>query len=168
MDFSAAVMAGGLMSAGWSLEVGPGMWLGAEARIGWISVGAELRGLFPATAVRYASSRRDSDLNSISGLLVPCVRWKILLGCVVLEAGELTFTKPTSSSNFSDVLVGTGLRAGVAIPLFLGFSARGFAELSIRPHNPAVAVSDQTAGADSMWRLAVVNGFFGVGLAWSP
>lgn len=169
MDLSAAVMAGGLMSAGWSLEVGPGAWLGAEARVGWVSLGAELRGLAAATALRYVTSSRDSDLNSLSGLLVPCARWKILLGCVVLEVGQLVFTKPRSASgDYTDLLVGVGPRAGVDIPLFSGFSARGFAEMSLRPYNREVTVTDGSPSATQEWKLPLVNGFFGVGLAWSP
>lgn len=171
MDLTLTVMAGGLMSAGWTLDVGPGAWLGFEVRHDWLSVGAEMRGMFPAAALRYYDSPPDSDLLSFSGLFVPCARWKVLFGCLMVELGQVTFTVPggLDFKEVSDVLFSFGPRVGVDVPIGRGFSARGFAELPIRPYGPAANITDLDDPNDTVrsWELPYVNGFFGVGIAWS-
>lgn len=171
MDLTVTVMAGGLMSAGWTLDVGPGAWLGFEVRHDWLSVGAEFRGMFPAAALGYYNSPPYSDLLSFSGVLVPCARWKVLFGCLAVELGQWTFTLPggISARERSDVLFGAGPRAGVDVPIAAGFSGRAFAEMLLRPYAPRGNIIDLGDPNDAVrvWQLPVVSGFFGIGIAWS-
>jgi hypothetical protein len=170
MDLTLAVMAGGLMSAGLTLEVGPGAWLGFEVKRDWFSIGVEVRGMFPAAAQRYFASPPNSDFFSFSGLLVPCARWKWLFGCAFVEAGSFVFTIPGGSKgDYSNLLLSVGPRAGVDVPIGAGFSGRAFADLAIRPYLPGVTVTDLNDPDQPTleWRLPLASGFFGLGIAWA-
>jgi hypothetical protein len=146
VDITAAIMAGGLLFAGSTVDAAPGGWLGVEGRLAWVSVGIEARGI-SITADPHDLSSSGTDLVRFSGLVVPCFRWKVLLLCGFVETGPLTFSMPRG---FVEEPAGAplsfGPRAGIDIPLLGGFAARGFADLTIHP---------------------AVAGFLGGGLAWS-
>jgi hypothetical protein len=77
---------------------------------------------------------------------VPCLRWKVLLGCGFVELGQLTARMPGGFESAPFGVASFGPRAGIDIPLLGGFSLRGFADLAIHPQ---------------------VTGFLGAGIAWS-
>jgi hypothetical protein len=164
------VMAGGIATVGWTLEVGPGAMLGAEVRRDWLSFGLEARGFFPAAAQRYYASPPNSDLVSFSGLFVPCARWKWVLGCAFIEAGAFVFTVPYGSKgDYSNLLLRFGPRLGADVPIGRGFSLRAYADLAIHPIRHGYDVTDLNDPAKTVrvWQEPRVSGFFGVSLAWS-
>jgi hypothetical protein len=166
------IMGGGLITAGWAAVVGPGAWLGGEVKWEKFSIGIEARGTFPTEAQRYYKSPPTSDLFSFSGLIVPCARWKWLLGCGLVEVGQWTFTVPNSpQGNNSDLLLSIGLRGGVDVPLAAGFSIRGFADFAFHPYINGVNVDDLSAPGFPKpvrsWDESWVSGFFGLGVAFS-
>jgi hypothetical protein len=168
MDLTAAVVAGGLMTAGLSLEVGPAAWFGAEAIRSSFSIGIELRGVFPAAALRYHTFR-TSDLQTFSVLLVPCGRWKWLFGCGFMEIGAFTFNVPDRPQySYSSVMAAVGPRFGVDVPIAEGFSVRSFADLALRPEFSSVGIKDEGHPDQPtyFWTLPVISGFFGLGMAW--
>jgi hypothetical protein len=165
-----AIMGGGLLTAGWASVVGPGAFLGGEVKWEKFSIGVEARGTFPTQAQRYYKSPPTSDLFSFSGLIVPCGRYKWLLGCGLVEVGQWTFTVPNDpKGNASDLLLSLGLRGGVDVPLAAGFSIRGFADFAFHPLAPYVDVTDHTDPSQSIrtWQLPWISGFFGLAVAWS-
>jgi hypothetical protein len=164
------VMAGGIATVGWTLEVGPGAMLGAEVRRDWLSFGLEARGFFPAAAQRYYASPPNSDLVSFSGLFVPCARWKWVLGCAFVEAGAFVFTVPYGlKGDYSDLLFRLGPRLAADVPIGQGFSLRAYADLAIHPfrHGREITDLNDPEKPVRVWQEPRVSGFFGVSLAWS-
>lgn len=147
MDISAAIMAGALAFTSPDLSPGPGGFVGVEARVGWLSLGAEARGIFFDGGTS-ALAAATSGSAGFSGLLVPCLRWKVLLGCGFVGTQGLTFSTARGFETAHDgAQVFWGPRAGVDVPILGGFSLRGFADLTIQPQ---------------------IGGYFGAGIAWSP
>jgi len=166
------VMGGGLITLGWTLNVGPGAWLGGEARWDQFSLGVEARGMFPESMARGYVLETLSDLVSFSGLVVPCGRWKIFFACGFVEAGVVIYTAPGRADgrgDVSDFLFAFGPRAGLDIPLARGFSIRTFADLPIHPYLPVGVITDGDDPNKTVHRVGVpiVNGFVSVGLAWT-
>jgi hypothetical protein len=168
-DVRLTVAAGGLFTAGFADVVAPGVWLGFSAQRGWLSIGVEGRGAFPAPALTYAPGR-SSLVTTLTGLVVPCARYKVLSGCAFVEAGSLLFTIPGNASAETAPLLTLGPRAAVDIPIAAGFSARVFAELALHPYLPAFRVRFTTAPDSPIvrWVTPIASGVFGAGLTWSP
>jgi hypothetical protein len=164
------IMGGGLITAGWASNVGPGAYLGGEVKWEVFSIGIEARATFPEEAQRYYKSPPTSDLYSFSGLLVPCARWKWLFGCGFVEVGQFTFTVPNDpKGDARELLFALGPRGGVDVPLPEGFSLRAFADFAIHPYAPREDVTDLSDPAHKVrpWDFPWVSGFFGLGIAWS-
>lgn len=167
-DIALTVAAGGLFTAGFASEVGPGIWLGFSAQRGWLSIGLEARGVLPAATITYEPGR-SSYATTTSGLLVPCARYEVLSGCAFVEVGSLLFTIPGHSSAETNVLFALGPRAAVDIPIGAGFSVRVLAELALHPYLPVFRVRT-TAAPDApiaRWVAPIASGVFGAGFTWS-
>ncbi len=161
--------AGGLFSRrGFAAEVGPGIWLGFSAQRGWLSIGMEARGVFPAVTLTYEPGR-SSYATTTSGLLVPCARYKVLSGCAFVEVGSLLFTIPGHSSAETRVLFALGPRAALDLPIAAGFSVRVLAELALHPYLPVFIVRTTTApdAPIARWVPPIASGVFGAGFTWS-
>ena len=169
LNLGLTVAAGGLFTAAFASEAGPGLWLGFSAQRGWLSVGIEARGVFPAAAITYEPGD-SSYVMSTSGLLVPCARYKLLSGCVFVEVGSLLFTVPGNASPERNVLFALGPRAALDVPIGAGFSVRVFAELALHPYLPVflVRTSTEPDAPIERWVTPIASGVFGAGFTWSP
>jgi hypothetical protein len=161
--------AGGLLTAGWTADVGPGAWLAASAREGALSLGLELRSAFPAPALTYAPNHTASA-TSVSAVAVPCAHWKLVAGCVFAEIGAHFFLVPGSDMPLiSEALVALGPRLALDVPLGAGLSARAFADLAVHPYLPIFSVRVTSASDTDVrrWTTPPISGLFGLGVAWS-
>lgn len=167
-SFTTTVLAGGLMTAGWTAELGPGAWLGFEVKRHDFSLGLEGRGLFPARTIRF-EPHLTSDAATFSGLLVPCAHWRVLAACAFFEAGSYIFTIPGRAPGVTDTLLSLGPRAALSAPVAAGFLVRAFADLAIHPYAPIFGVRLTTAPDSPIerWTTPIVSGFFGLGIGWS-
>lgn len=162
MDITPVLLAGALLSAGFTADPGPGAWLSGELRFGdSFSAGAEARVLFPSRAVPSAGD--PFDVTAATLALVPCYRWKVLLGCAVADIGFLALGGVTSPAG-EPVLatLGVGPRLAVHIPFAERFGVRIFGDLRIAPI-PTRARFIDTGGR---WESNVASGLFGVGLSF--
>lgn len=167
-DVTLTAGAGSLLTVGFADEVGPGIWLGVSVQRGWLSLGVEGRGVFPAPAITYEPGR-TSLITTLSGAIVPCARFKLLSGCAVVEGGSLLFTIPGIASAQTSFLFGVGPRAAVDLPIALGLSARLFAEATLHPVQPVFYVRRTTAPDSPLiqWVAPVASVIFGAGFTWS-
>jgi len=168
IDFSVTLMAGGLLTAGWSEDVGPGAWLGFQVRHQWFSMGLEARALFPAKTLTFGENI-TSNVATFSGLLLPCAHWRVIFGCAFFEVGSYIFTVPGRKPAVTDTVLSVGPRAGIDIPIGAGFTVRGFADLAIHPYAPVfgVLLTPDPDGPKAQWQTRIVSGFFGLGVGWS-
>jgi len=169
-----------LMSAGYTANVGLGFQLGAELRSAKdesdiFRLGLEIRGLVPGIA--YARDRLDPkvldtipqelDVSQLSTQLVPCVRWKYLLGCGVAQLNVVFMQN--KGGMVSDWAFGFGPRLGLEVPFAERFAVRAFGEALVTARVAGVDYGIPPPGDDGspnvVWRQSVVSGFFGVGLS---
>lgn len=162
MDLSVAVMAGGLLSANLTADPGPGLFLAGELHKDWFSGALEVRVLFPSRVVA-EPTKFEYDYTAITGALVPCARWKVLLGCAVFDVGMLIAGGDVSFADSSVIAtLGIGPRLAVHVPFAERFAVRAFADLRFAPV-PSVSTFIDTG---AKWQSEVVSGLFGVGLAF--
>lgn len=180
MDPTLGLVAGGLLSLGFTADVGPGFFLGGEAH--WrreedwgFQVGAEARLVIPTKAgfapTNPGVSQADArlDLMVLELAVVPCARYKWVLGCVfiapgmTLDFGPLTETPewggPGSGPTF---LFGVGPRLAADIPLTERFGVRAFADLRFNPGLPPTTYTVNKLY--KVWEEPVVSGFLGLGI----
>lgn len=163
MDVHAVVMAGGLFSAGLTADPGGGFFVGGEAA-GEILRGAlEVRVLFPSRAVQEPTKQAFS-LTAVTAALVPCARWKVLLGCAFVDVGMFIGGGVTAPPPGIPVIatIGLGPRLAVHVPFAEHFAFRAFADLRIAPAPSQVRFVD----TGTTWQSNVVSGLFGVGVAF--
>lgn len=174
MDVAINLYAYGLMTVGLTANVGPGVGLGASVRGEIFSLGLEARGVFPATIVAHDAFAPKSTVTSIpvsydasqwSALLVPCARWRYLVGCGVFQGGVLitdaALRVPKRTHLFGDVALGP--RLGFEVPFAERFAVFGFGEamFSLLP----TGEGDVFDNINVVWERPRVTGFFSVGLA---
>ena len=170
VDPSLSLILGGALSAGLTLDVGPGFFLGGEARwrsfdqVGF-SVGLEVQTLFPATAYRFDYGAR-LDITQIALAAVPCLQYKWFSGCAFGDVGMLI--AGGVGNRFPDGAVvmtaGFGPRLGFQIPFAERFMVRGFGELRVSPINSGVDFTGPDAG--KKWDNPLVSGLFGLGISF--
>lgn len=166
-DFRAVAGAGPAVGLNVAAQPALGYWLSAEARGERWSLGVEMRALLPARALDLGGAALD--LASATGLVVPCLRWRWLGGCAVIEAGGVFVTGPAASAptGLASAMLGLGLRARVDVPVTAGIEVRAFGDLLGYP--AVLSAQGTTAGGESFSfdaprRVAVV---VGLGLARS-
>lgn len=173
-EVHAVIAAGGLAGFNYAADPAPGFWLAGEARAASWSVGLEARGMFPARAFTLANGAAGADLASFSGLLSPCIHWKGLGGCALLEAGgALLAGAAATGATLVAPLLGLGLRARLDIPIAAGIQARLFGDAMA--HLPAAADGNDPTGpggADTPVPFSLeaprpVSAFVGMGIARS-
>lgn len=166
MDLSIAISAGALLTAAFSADVGPGVWVGAGLRGGPFAVDLELRGILPAKAFAREpydpknprTTVQQLDVSSFTVNLVPCARFKYLLGCGVLQAGAL-FESGSVHSFSVDRQLAVGPRVGVELPFADRFAVFGFAEVLITLDQRAFSFTY----ANVKWAESTGTVFFGAG-----
>jgi hypothetical protein len=176
MDLTIALSASALMTAGFTADVGPAFQIGAEARYqDWFSLGLEVRGVLPSRI--YArrvldkslpSSERYVDASQVTGLLVPCFRFKVYFAaCAVGQVGTIISQSPVAT-----VLAGSfalGPRFAFELPLGERFAAFAFGEALFA--TPATGFDFDLGGPNGepapnvAWDQSVVSGFFGAGFS---
>jgi hypothetical protein len=149
------------MSIGYGLDVGVGVAIGAEWRpIESFSAGLELRGIAPSKVEQWGSAEPRLQLKAtmLTGLLSPCARWKVLMGCAALEAGTVYFdTNPTTWWP----RVALGPRVGADVPVGERFSVRVVGDLLF----PLLRNQVQPAPSAITFEDPVVSGFVTAGVA---
>lgn len=162
MDLSFALSAGALLTANLTSNVGPGVWIGADARVKVISVGIELRAVLPSPVFL---GTHDADYSQYLAHITPCGRYSYFFGCVVAGAGMQVI----ADSNYPSAGPNSGIfpalqlggRLGAEVPF--GDSpvgARLWGEVLYT--NPR---SDFSYVAEGLkWQRPDVSAFFGLGL----
>jgi hypothetical protein len=166
-DFRAVVGAGATVALNLAADPGFGFWLSAEVRGDRWSMGLEMRALLPARAFEVAGGSALAQASA-TGLLVPCLRWRWLGGCGIVEGGGVFVTGQgiTASSGLTSGLLGLGVRARVDLPIAAGFEARLSADLMGYP--VALAVQGSAGGQPSSFEAPRrVAGLVALGLARS-
>ncbi len=164
-----ALAAGGLVTAGWTADAGPGAWLGASARFDGFSFGVDLRSTFPARTLTFDATH-SASATTVSAVALACAHWNLLAGCAFAEVGAHLFLVPTPHTPIvPDALVALGPRLALDIPLTAGLSVRAFADLAVHPYLPifTVRVVTPAGSSERRWTTPVLSGLFGLGIAWS-
>lgn len=162
MDLSFALSTGALITANLTSNVGPGVWVGADARIKVISVGIEARAVLPSPVFL---GPYDFDYSQIVGLVTPCGRYSYFFGCVVAGAGaqilrDSNYPSPSPDTQASPLLQ-LGGRVGVEVPFGdTPLGARAWGEVLYM--NPPTTFTYDERGYK--WRREDVAAFFGLGL----
>lgn len=168
--FSVSLALGGVMSLNYSADPGPGVWINAELRpIEMISIGAEVRGLFPSRVVadmpvdptKPFGTPKEPDVSNLSGMLVPCFRYSWLMLCGVAHLG-LTIAQ-TPGGRTSLPIMGLGPRLGLEIPFADRFFVRAQGDVLFNFTNNGLELYDENL----RWAQNLVSGFLGVGLGVS-
>lgn len=179
MPFTISLSGFVLVTAGLTADASPGFQLAAEARSNTeefdapsFRLGLEFRGLLPSKA--YAREPVDPklgtipgelDVSTLTGLLVPCVRWKYLFGCGVAEGGVL-IAKGYTDTNYAPTFR-LGPRLGVEVPFAERFAVRAFGEALFAAYTTGFEYTVTTSGKDPnvAWDYPLAVGFFGLGLS---
>lgn len=156
------LLAGGALSLGLTADPGGGAWLGGEVRVGEVfSAGMEARVLFPSRAVQEPSNE-PFELTAVTFALVPCARWKVLLGCAFADIGMLIGGGVTVPSGIPVLATfGVGPRVAVHVPFAKRFGFRAFADLRFAPV-PSRAIF----ASGGRWESSVASGLIGVGFTF--
>jgi len=161
MDWTYVVSTGALMTVNLTSNVGAGAWVAGEGRYGPLSLGLELRGVFPS-AVNLGPY--DFDVSQMVALVTPCGRYSYVFGCVVAGvAGQIHHDSDAfgvGAPATIDGILTVGARLGVEVPFGDSmFGARAWGEVlyaapGVRQHYPK----------EREWTSPNVSGFFGLGL----
>lgn len=157
-----------LLSAGFSANVAPGFQVEVGLRTKVFSLALETRMLFPSSTS--ASEVLDPtgprpypqkfDVSELASNLVPCVRWKFLAGCGVVQAGVLFNDGPNDGLR-TERQFAFGPRIGIDFQFYHRFAVFGFGEALFAPDQRSFSYS----GANVRWTQPLATGFFGAGAA---
>lgn len=172
MDPSPVLVGGGLLSAGFTADAGPGFFVGGEVhfrrREAWgFSVGADVRAVLPAKGGLRARDGNPLDISLIAVVIAPCVRYRWVMGCVFVDPGGTVAGGPGPLSfqenNPMLFVVGVGPRLALDVPVLERASLRAFADLRVSPLRADLGyVIDRV----SAWTQPRVSGFFGAGVSF--
>lgn len=160
-SFHAVIAAGPMVAFHLAAEPARGLWLSGEARSERWSLLAEVRATFPTRALTLLDGRSTLDLSTLGALLAPCVRWRWLSGCALVEGGGVLVaaalrgattsraTAPALAGGYvASGLLGFGLRARLDVPIAAGIEARLFADAIAYPIGLTLAGDDPTDPTD--------------------
>ncbi len=174
MDLTIALSASALMTAGFTADVGPAIQIGAEARYqDWFSLGLEVRGVLPSRIYARGvldktnpySSERYLDASQVTGLLVPCFRFKVYFAaCAVGQVGTIITQSPVDSHILGSFALGP--RLALELPLGERFAAFAFGEALFATPSDRVGLrpgrAERRAGAqrrmDAIGGVGVLRG----------
>jgi hypothetical protein len=165
--YSLGFSAGALMTVGFTANVGPGAYIGAEFRpVKMFSIDLEVRGIFPSYVVaskpidptQKASPPVKPDVSSVVAMLVPCFRYSWFLGCAVGYAGNTIFNTPLTTP--LGLSYGLGPRLGVEIPIGERFAVRAWGDALFDLGQPRFLITN----VNLSWKQDLVSGFFGAGV----
>lgn len=171
MDPSLSLIVGGALSAGLTLDVGPGFVVGGEARwrkfdeVGF-SVGLEVQTLLPTKAV-VDFAGQTVTVTQVVVAAVPCLQYKWFSGCAFGDVGMLIAGADGPlyfSGNGVLATAGFGPRLGFQIPFAERFMVRAFTELRISPVDTGWRSSVTAPGVE--WGNPLVTGLFGLGVSF--
>lgn len=173
MDLSVGLNAYVMMTAFLSANVGPAVGVSGEVRGEVFGVTAEFRAVLPGRTyarepVPGATSTRPAefDLSQLSALIVPCARWKYLVGCGVVQFGW--FLMRSSVETEDSASYSFGPRLGFEVPFAERFAAFGFGEVLFAPEPRSLQFTEpvpDTPPNDTQWTQSVASGFFGAGVS---
>ena len=165
--YSFGFSAGALMTMGFTADVGPGAYLGAEIRpFEAFSFELQLRGVFPARVVaadpidptKPYETPKEPDFSGVTMLLVPCFRYSYFMGCGVAQFGFNVWQTP------ADIVlgpsIGAGPRIGVEIPFLERFAVRVWGDVIFQIPN-----THRLDDVNLQWTQSPVVGMLGAGLA---
>jgi hypothetical protein len=174
MDPTFGVVVGGALSLGFTADVGPGFFVGGEAywrrKEEWgFHLALESRFFFP-TKGGINSTGEQLDVTFLDFALVPCARYKWVLGCAFIDAGVVFGSGVAlSGPEVEDrglrplFMLGMGPRLAADIPLVEHVGIRAFADLRF---SPLPVTGYRENGVIITWQHPPVSGFLGVGLAF--
>ena len=162
---------GGLLSVGYTADAGGGLYGAVDLRWndakeedwGFVLTG-EVRALLPAKVGTYGNTGAYTlSLGVVSGGLAPCLRYKVLLGCAIVDAGAHFVSGPNLGKRNSDFgpALGIGPRFALDLPVVGRFGIRVFADLRFGPLPATESVNNVV-----LWREPPVSGLFGLGVAF--
>jgi hypothetical protein len=174
MDPTFGVMVGGALSLGFTADVGPGLFLAGEAhwrrKEEWgFHLALESRFFFP-TKGGVATNGEVLDVTLLDFAVVPCARYKWVLGCALIDAGA-TFASGEALSG-PEVenrglrplfMFGLGPRLAVDVPITEHVGVRAFADLRFSPLPPT---GYRENGVVVTWGHPPVSGFLGLGASF--
>lgn len=160
------------MTANLTSNVGPGAWLGAEGRFGPVSMGLELRGVFPSQVLVIQEPLKDFDYSSMTASLVPCGRYSYFFGCAIFGTGVELHT----DSNFDGkggpfthtlAIFQLGARLGIEVPFGDSpFAGRAFGEAAFTLPPTGENYKPTIEAEYVSWDRPIVAAFFGAGLVF--
>lgn len=176
MDLTVGLRAYGMMTSLLTANVGGGVGVGVDVMGEIISVSGEVRVVLPGRVyatepVPGATSYFpvEFDLSQFTALVVPCARYKYLVGCAVVQAGFFGWKSTVSEGTFATW--GVGPRLGFEVPFAQRFSVFGFGEALFSPQQSTNSFTLPPPGdpngpvANTRWRQSAVAGFFSAGLS---
>jgi hypothetical protein len=164
--YSFGLSAGALMTLGFTADVGPGAYVGAELRPSeHFSFELQLRGIFPARVVASEpidptepyGSPKEPDFSNMAVLFVPCFRYSWFMGCAVGQFGFNIIQTPYEAGLSPSL--GGGPRLGVEIPFLERFAVRAWGDLIFQLPNTHT-IDDQNL----QWTQSPVVGMLSAGL----
>jgi hypothetical protein len=169
MTFPYAVAAGAVLSLGYGLDAGFGMVASFQWRpVEPFSAGIDLRFMFPVKWAEWGpvetAPKHVLNATVISAQLAPCVRWKVLVGCAVADAGMLLITANYSSQIEVFPRLAFGPRVGFDVPLSERIAVRLFVDLLVNPLDQGILWGDPGKPKDEITE-ATVSGFVTAGVA---
>lgn len=162
MDIVPVLLAGGALSLGLTADPGGGAWLGGEVRFGEVfSAAFEARVFFPSRVVPTAGD--PFELTMVTFGVVPCARYKYLLGCLSADLGMFIGGGIYAPEGLPVLATfGVGPRVAGQFPVTNRLGIRVFADLRMAPIPTHFGFQD----APGAWDSNPVSGFFGAGVTF--
>lgn len=165
VDPGLTLFAGGLLSAGLTLDPGPGFLIGGDARWGaynhpGFSAGLEARTLLPTRIIQF---KNTVDVTQITVGVVPCFRYHWFAGCATVDAGMLVAGGQALAPGGDPFLftMGLGPRLEVDFPFAERFGVRAFADVRFSP----ITDTGYLVGG-KVWANPPVTGLFGLAFSF--
>ncbi len=176
MDLTVGLRAYGMMTWLLTPNVAPAVGVGVDVGGEIISVTGEFRVVMPSRVIATervpgASSPFpvEFDLTEVTGLLVPCARWKYFVGCAVAQFGAGVYKTSVEQDSF--VTWALGPRLGFEVPFADRFAVFGFGEALFYPAPYRLSFTLPPPGdpdgpiANTFWDTPVGAAFFAAGVS---
>ncbi|MFO0587287.1 MAG: hypothetical protein U0441_07105 [Polyangiaceae bacterium] len=129
-------------------------------RAPWWSLSAELRAMVTLNAP--VDGGYSVTLHRVTGVLLPCMHWRVLFGCAALELGELGGISNASVPESDSAFIATaGGRIGVEAPISKHLAFRGTLDGFATVKPSIIRIADLPR-----WQTPAGGASIGAGLAW--